>query len=56
MNEYQDQAVWFELYEFDGFKWIFVADFDTRDDAKAYAEGFMEDGEEYKIKRVYGLS
>ena len=38
MNEYQDQATWFELWGHDGFQWEFIADFDTRDEANGYAQ------------------
>lgn len=30
VNEYQDQEIWFEVYGYDGFRWVFVADFETR--------------------------
>lgn len=54
MNEYQDQVTWYELYQYDMFKWVFVADFDSREDASEYALTNL-DGEYVKIKRVSGL-
>lgn len=36
MNEYKDRQVWFELWGFDGFRWEFIADFETKEDAVAY--------------------
>ena len=57
MNEYQDQSVWYELYGYDGFQWVFVADFDTRDEA----EDHMDESEwlEYegmRVRRITGLA
>lgn len=54
-NEYQDQSVWFEVWEFDGVAWDYVADFDTREDAEAFAAGRCE-AWETRIKRVAGLA
>lgn len=62
MNEYKDQSVWYELYALHPEarnvfqRQEFVKDFDTWEDAEAYAEGYFEPDEEYKVKRVYGLS
>lgn len=36
MDDYQDQAIWFEVYGNDGFDSHFIAEFDTRDQADAY--------------------
>lgn len=57
MNEYQDQDVWFELYAHrpTRLRSEFVKDFDTRDDAEAYAKGYFKAGETYHVKRVTGL-
>lgn len=61
MDEYQDQTVWYELYEIypkarhpfqhQGF----VKDFDSRKEAEDYAADNIPDGVEYRIKRVTGL-
>jgi hypothetical protein len=56
MNECQEQQVWFELWGFDGFRWEFIADFDSR----VYAERHDQENdygyEQTRIKRVYGTA
>lgn len=62
MNEYQDQSVWYELYALRPEaahifqRSEFVEDFDTYEQAEAYAKGYFEAGESYRIKRVAGLA
>lgn len=58
MNEYQDQAMWFELWGYDGVQWEFIADFDTREAAHLYDDDprtVCGSYEQTRIKRVYGL-
>jgi len=61
MNEYQDQSVWYELYalypeaQHVFQRSAFVEDFDTCEQAEAYASGYFSPGEPYRIKRVTGL-
>ncbi len=57
MNEYQDQAVWYELYGFDGIRWEFICDGDTREQMEivAAAEGPADSYEMTRIRRVTGL-
>lgn len=62
LNEYQDQSVWYELYELHPEasnifqREEFIKDFDTWEQAGVYAVDNIPDGTEYRIKRVYGLS
>lgn len=62
MNEYQDQEVWYELYALHPEarnvfqRSEFIRDFDHFEDAEAYASGYFEEGEQYRIKRVTGLA
>lgn len=54
MNEHEDQQVWWELWGFDGFRWEFIADFDSRYFAQVH-DGENDYGyEQTRIKRVYG--
>lgn len=62
MNEYQDQEVWYELYELHtGARNVlqrqeFIKDFDDWQAAEEYAVENIPEGVEYRIKRVTGLS
>ena len=62
MNEYQDQSVWYELYELNPEarnvfqRQEFIKDFDTWEEAEEYAVDNVPEGTEYRIKRVTGLS
>lgn len=62
MNEYQDQSVWYELYELHPEarnvfqRQEFIKDFDTWEEAEEYAVDNIPEGIEYRIKRVTGLS
>jgi len=58
MNEYQDQQIWFELYGFDGVRWEFICDGETRQQMEiiAAAEGPADSYEKTRIKRVFGLT
>jgi hypothetical protein len=61
MNEYQDQSVWYELYALHPEarhvfqRSEFIQDFDTYEDAEAYASGYFSPGEPYRISRRCGL-
>lgn len=58
MNEYD---TWYELYALHPEaqhvfqRSSYIKDFDTHEDAQAYAEGYFGAGESYRIKRVSGL-
>lgn len=58
MNEYQDQAVWFEVQRRQGGRWVPVADADTRDDANDKRRTFEADKPEgwFRVRRVTGLA
>lgn len=47
----QEYDVWFEVYEYDGFQWEFVADFDTREEAERFVVGHSGD---YRIEKAKG--
>lgn len=57
MNEYQDQDAWFNLYGYDGFMWVYIADFDSREEAEEYADkgDIMSVYEDYRIQIERGL-
>lgn len=57
MRELPEYDVWYEVWGFDGFKWEFLADFDTRqaaDEWNAFGEvaGTYEDS---MVKKGRGL-
>jgi len=53
MHEYD---TWFELHAYDGFQWVFIADFDTREEAEEYAKmlGVMDDRPDCVIRKSRG--
>lgn len=62
-NEYQDQDVWWELYSLHPEarhvfrRQTYVGDFDTRDEAEAYAQKHVSSNPDaYRIKRTAGLA
>lgn len=56
MDDYQDQDIWFDLMAYDGFQWVFIADFDNRSDALGYAEAseVLAVYERYAVQRRRG--
>lgn len=63
MNEYQDQAVWFEVQYFGTGRnnrqtWFTISDHDTREQAEARkrTEEASHPGVAYKVRRVAGLA
>lgn len=48
---------WFELRGFDGFRWEFIADFDTSKEAHKYAResDVMDYYENYHVRRATGV-
>ena len=58
MHEYQDQAMWFEVWGYDGIQWQFIADFDTRTDAEQYSRrepAALEGYGSARVRRQTGL-
>lgn len=51
----EDQAVWFELRGHDGFRWEFIADFDTYEDAEQYDNDHSFDYDQTDIVKVRGI-
>lgn len=55
MNEYQDQSFWYELRGHDGFRWEFVADFDSYEAAKQHDDENDYGYEQTRIIKVRGI-
>lgn len=57
MSEYQDQAVWYELYGYDGVRWEFICDGETREQMEIVAkgDGIVDSYEMTRIRRATGL-
>lgn len=53
MDEYD---VWYEVWGDDGFRWEFIADFETREEAEEYADQspVMGDYISYRIRKCRG--
>lgn len=51
----EDQAVWFELQGHGGFRWGFIADFDTYEDAEQYDNDNNFDYGWTRIVKVQGI-
>lgn len=53
MSEYD---TWFELWGFDGVRWEFVTDFDTREDAELYQPVEELGYEQTRIRKCKGVA
>lgn len=58
MNEYQDQATWYEVQSLQDGRWVAVADADTEPEADGLKAEYMELDDELtlRVKRVRGLA
>lgn len=60
MNEYQDQEVWYEVQCASTYKWITMADVDTREDAEDLLVEWLDSephsDHEHRIIRRAGIA